>query len=69
MVISWTKADGSTGTQVVSEGWQFDVRSGELTKIPDVILNDLKKFQLESILFAAPTPFVIDRTIYNVSPN
>ena len=69
VVISWTKADGSTGTQVVSEGWQFDVRSGELTKIPDVILNGLKKFQLESILFAAPTTFVIDRTIYNVSPN
>ncbi len=70
VVISWTKADGSTGTQVVSEGWQFDVRSGELTKIPDMILNDLKKFQVDSLAyFTAPTTFVIDRTILFVSPN
>jgi len=70
VVISWTKADASTGTQVVSEGWQFDVRSGELSKIPDMILDGLKKFQVDSLVyFAPPTTLVIDRTIFNVSPN
>jgi len=71
VVISWTKADGSTGTQVVSEGWQFDVRSGELAKIPDVILNDLKTFQVVGVAyFSAPTTFVtVDQTIIYVSPN
>jgi hypothetical protein len=60
----------ATGTQVVSQGWQFDTRSGELTKIPDAILNDLKQFQLMALAyFTTPTTFVIDRTVYNVSPN
>jgi len=71
VVISWTKADGSTGTQVVSEGWQFDVRSGELTKIPDVILNDLRRLEVESLAyFTAPTTRItVDQTILFVSPN
>jgi len=70
VVISWTKADASTGTQVVSEGWQFDIRSGELSKIPDVTLKQLRDFQVTSVVyFETPTPFVVDQTIYNVSPN
>jgi len=71
VVISWTKADGSTGTQVVSEGWQFDVRSGELSKIPDVILNDLKNFQVVGVAYgSAPTTRrAVDQTIIFVSPN
>ena len=71
VVISWTKADASTGTQVVSEGWQFDVRSGELTKIPDVILNDLRRLEVESLAyFTAPTTRItVDQTILFVSPN
>ena len=71
VVISWTKADASTGTQVVSEGWQFDVRSGELTKIPDMILDGLKKFQVDSLVYfsAATTRVTVDQTILFVSPN
>jgi hypothetical protein len=68
VVISWTKADGSTGTQAVSEGWQFDVRTGELTKIPDIILKQLKDFSVALVSFTTPTRFMVDQTIYHVSP-
>jgi hypothetical protein len=70
VVISWTKPDGTTGTQVVSEGWQFDVRSGELTKIPEAILNNLKELSAAGLVYSsAATTFVVDQTIYHVSPN
>jgi hypothetical protein len=69
VVISWTKADGSTGTQVVSEGWQFDARSGELVRISDVMLNQLRDFERAGfVYFTAPTTFVVDQTVYHVSP-
>ena len=68
VVISWMKSDGTTGTQVVSEGFQFDVRSGEMTRIPDAIFAELRGL-LEVISFTAPTTFQNDQTIYNVSPN
>jgi hypothetical protein len=67
VVISWTKADGTTGTQAVSEGWQFDIRTGELTKIPEAALKPLEEL-LEVVFFTAPTRFVIDQTIFFVSP-
>ena len=71
VVISWTKADSSTGTQVVSEGWQFDVRTGELTKLPEALWNALKNFEVESVVyFTGPTTRqAVDQTILFVSPN
>ncbi len=71
VVISWTKADGTTGTQVVSEGWQFDVRSGELTKLPEPVWNALKNFEVETLaFFTTPTTRpIVDQTILFVSPN
>ncbi len=69
VVISWMKADGTTGTQVVSEGWQFDIRTGELTKIPDILLKQIKDFAAVGLVyFTTPTTFVVDQTIYHVSP-
>jgi len=71
VVISWTKSDSSTGTQVVSEGWQFDTRTGELTKIPDLIFQDLKRLEVESVAYytAPTTRQIVDQTILFVSPN
>jgi hypothetical protein len=70
VVVSWTKANGETGTQVVSEGWQFDVRSGELSRIPDPIWNSLKNFRVEGVVyFTTPTMRrTTDQTIFFVSP-
>lgn len=67
-VFSWTKADGSIGTQVVTAGWQFDCLTGALTKTHDVILNQLTDFQVEGgAYFTTSTTFEtfgIDPIIY-----
>jgi len=69
VVISWTKADGSVGTQTVDEGWQYDIRTGQLSRIPEAALKPIKDFQLSGFVnFTTPTPLVVDQTIFNVSP-
>jgi hypothetical protein len=70
VVIAWTGPDGVAHTQVVSGGQQFDIRSGVLSPIPN--------YDQKSMVMAAkasrigpntpPQQFVVDHTIYYVSP-
>jgi hypothetical protein len=70
MIIAWDKA-GSTLTQVVNGGNQFDTRSGELTAIQQTIMAMFSQIFSDMRITsqaAAPTTYASDKTINNVSP-
>lgn len=70
VVVSWTGSDGSPMTQVVNAGYQFDVRTGQLSPIPSLEDKDMRvacgelRFEYQS----PPKTFVVDQTTYYVSP-
>lgn len=68
MVLAYTKPDGSVITQVVTAGWQFDPRTGELTPIPPAVLRRMELWRLEAFYpdFLPPGRHR-DRTIHHVS--
>jgi hypothetical protein len=70
MVISWTGPDGAPATQVVNAGYQFDLRTGLLTRIPEFEDRDMRSActEMEYVGKAAPIPVVVDKTTYYVSP-
>lgn len=67
VVVGYMKGT-ETLTQVVPQGYQFDTRTGELTRMSEMMMQLLNAFGLEGLVyFTAPTIFV-DRTILYVSP-
>jgi hypothetical protein len=67
VVIAWTGPDGVAHTQVVNGGQQFDVRTGELTTISNRT-EMLNAARAAGTGRRAPTTFVVDHTVYYVSP-
>ena len=70
VVVSWQAADGSIVTQTISEGQQFDTRTGLVTPISDFDKKELVK-AAKAARIGPNTPaisFVEDHTIYYVSP-
>ncbi|MEK7706684.1 MAG: FecR domain-containing protein, partial [Verrucomicrobiota bacterium] len=55
VVISWTSSDGSPMTQVVDAGYQFDLRTGLLDRIPDLEDRGLRS-ACEELRFTAQAP-------------
>jgi hypothetical protein len=45
VVISWVGSDGAPHTQVVTAGWQYDVRTGEMTRVTDLTIRDWPLFR------------------------
>jgi len=70
VVIAYTQADGTVVTQVVNGGYQFDARTGLVTPIPDYEQKTMVKAAKEARIGpkTPPTTFVVDQTIYYVSP-
>jgi len=70
VVISYRGPDGTIVTQVVNGGYQFDMRSGQLTPLPDVRRLELTRTAQQSAigLNPAPSTYPVDYTIQYVSP-
>jgi hypothetical protein len=70
VVLAYMGADGQPVTQVVGAGQQFDMRTGQLTTIPEGIMTTLERIvrELQLTGFVPPTVFVVDSTVYHVSP-
>jgi hypothetical protein len=70
LVISWTGADGSPMTQEVSAGFQFDIRTGLLTRMPEFEDRDMRGdcAVLQHMGKPAAKTVVVDKTLYYVSP-
>ncbi len=70
VVISWVAADGTPMTQTVGGGYQFDVRTGLLTPIPDAMNTEMARDYRTSRVAPStlPKPIVQDKTVYYVSP-
>lgn len=45
LVVAYTRADGTVVTQVVTGGWQYDARTGELTPIPPLRQGELNRLR------------------------
>src|SRR5439155_16866129 len=70
LVLAYVGADGTVVTQVVMGGQQFDSRTGQITPIPDFNVNEMQSTAKSARVGpAAPkATFVVDHTIYYVSP-
>ena len=70
VVISWIAPDGTPMTQTVNGGYQFDVRTGLLTPIPDYDQKEMVKAAKANRIGpnTPPQSFTEDHTIYFVSP-
>jgi len=70
VVIAWTGPDGVAHTQVVNGGQQYDVRSGILSPIPNFDQKAMVKAAKDARIGpnTPPQQFVVDHTIYYVSP-
>jgi hypothetical protein len=69
VVVAWVKPDGTTGTQVVPAGYQYDLRTGELTPLAPPIGDEIMHIIREaSIITTSPMLVVTDHTVYFVSP-
>jgi hypothetical protein len=70
VVIAYTKPDGTVVTQVVNGGYQYDAKSGAITPIPDFDQQEMVKAAKAAGIGpnVPPTSFVVDQTIYYVSP-
>ncbi len=69
-VIAYVDSSNNAQTQVVMGGYQFDIRTGQLTPIAQSQQTLMLEFAKESRLGAGlpPTVFAKDHTIYFVSP-
>lgn len=70
VVISWTGSDGKPMTQVVTAGYQFDIRTGLLSRIPPIEEQEMRRLGslLRYAAQPAPREVVVDKTLYYVSP-
>ena len=70
VVLAYFGADGNVITQVVGDGQQFNTHSGQLTPIPESVLQNM--LQWAGALGFMPGGFFVeftpDRTVYLVSP-
>lgn len=66
IVIAYVAPDGTVVTQVISAGQQFDARTGQILTIPQSEITD----RLRTAVYGETriTEFVVDHTIYYVSP-
>lgn len=69
VVLAYVGPNGTTMTQVVDAGYQFDAKTGQLTKISDEEMSTLVpiagSFQPAQM---GPSVFTVDHTLYYVSP-
>lgn len=70
VVLSYVGADGTPKVQEVKAGQQYDAKTGVINNIPE---NQLKQWIKDAKAFRVgpntpPTTFVVDRTVYYVSP-
>jgi len=70
VVIAYTQPDGTVVTQVVNGGYQYDAKSGQITPIPDFNQKELVREAKEARVGpnTPPTSYVVDQTLYYVSP-
>ena len=70
VVVAYTQPDGTVVTQVVNAGFQYDARSGQLSPIPDYDQKELVREAKDARIGpnTPPTTFVVDQTLYYVSP-
>lgn len=70
VVISWVAADGTPMTQTVGGGYQFDVRTGLITPIPEALNTEMvRDFRASRVAPSSlPKTIVQDKTVYYVSP-
>jgi hypothetical protein len=71
VVIAYVGADGTVATQVVGAGQQFTGATGQVSQMSDADLNAMSKMakELKVTSKQAATTFVLDQTIYFVSPS
>jgi len=70
VVVAFTQPDGTVVTQVVNGGYQYDAKSGQITPIPDYNQKEMVREAKEARIGpnTPPTSYVVDQTIYYVSP-
>jgi hypothetical protein len=70
VVVAYTRPDGTVVTQVVTGGYQFDAKTGQVTPIPDFDQKEMVKAAKEAGIGpnTPPTSFTVDQTTYYVSP-
>ena len=70
VVVAYVAPDGTVVTQVVNGGSQFDARTGQITPISDFDRQEMVKAAKEARVGpnTPATTFVVDHTIYFVSP-
>ena len=69
-VIAYVGPDGTLVTQVVMGGQQFDARTGQISPIPQFDQKEMVKAAKAARIGpnTPPTTFVVDHTVYFVSP-
>ena len=68
VVISWVAPDGTPMTQTVGAGYQFDIRTGLMTPIPDRDHDEMVRACEHAQVSHRHRWFIEDHTIYYVSP-
>jgi len=70
VVLAYVAPDGSTITKVVSAGYQFDPRTGQLTRIPEAQMQEMLILarQVGIGTETPPTTYTVDDTTIYVSP-
>lgn len=70
VVIAYTQPDGTVVTEVVTAGNQFSAQTKETTPIPDFDAQEMMKAAKAAKIGpqTPPTFFVVDQTLYYVSP-
>jgi len=70
VLVAYTKDDGTTVVETVTAGYQFDANTGQVTPISDFDMKEMLK-TAKAAKIGPQTPatfFVVDQTIYYVSP-
>ncbi len=68
-VVAYVRPDGTAATQVVAAGYQFDIRTGELTSIPRPLFLTLMRAIMDARVITTQAPVsAVDHTIYYISP-
>jgi hypothetical protein len=69
VVLAWVRPDGTAATQVVPAGYQFDIRTGELTPIPRPLWLSIWRIIMDARVITTQAPVSpVDHTIYDISP-
>ena len=69
VVMAWVNADGTVVTQVVNAGETFDPATGLVTPIPSFNQTEMiDAARMSGTAIETPTRYVVDETIYYVSP-